>query len=154
MAIAKKLPVLENGKTEGIEIAFTDGRSVKVEFESLSPAIMEKLAAHGLAQKLGDSYSGVKGNIDEAYAECSSVADALLQGEWNRRGEGVGTILAEAIANLTGKKLAEVIAKLSEKSKEERDEIAKDVRVKAEVARIRAERLTARAAEVDTPLAI
>ena len=141
----------EAGKPFGVKIVFTDGRRVSVGFEELSEAILAELTAHGLSQKLGDSFSQAKGNLDYAFAECESVAEALKAGEWNRRGGGKAGqgILAEAIARLTGKDVAEVTALLAAKDDEARKALRKDPRVAAEIKAIELERAKAKAAKAE-----
>jgi hypothetical protein len=138
----------EDGTVSGVVITFADGRTVELTFAKLSEEIIAELAAHGAGQKLGDSYSGCGGNVDYAFAECSSVAETLLAGQWNRRGS-VSGILAEAIAKLTGKPEAEVTAHLATTDADTKDALKKRKDVKAMMAQIRADRLKKSATEPD-----
>lgn len=141
----------EDGTPLGVRVVFTDGRQVSVGFDELSEAMKMELMAHGLSQKLGDSYSQAKGNLNYAFAECEGVAEALKRGEWNRRGGGKAGqgILAEAIARLTGKDVAEVAALLAAKDDEARKALRKDPRVAAEIKAIELERAKAKAAKAE-----
>jgi len=146
-SIASKLVGRVEGKPDAVEITFTDGRSVYVDLDELPDGIRLELLAHGLSQKLGDSYASAKGNIDFAYAECSGVAEALMKGEWNRRGAGVGGLLAQAIANLTGKVLADVMTALADMDGDVKTALKKRKDIKAEMAKISAERAAAQVGE-------
>lgn len=141
--IASKTIVRENELPTNVVILFQDGRRVDVSLNDIPSHIQRELIAHGLSQKLGDSYAGAKGNTSAAFAECSSVAEALLKGEWNRRGTGTGGILAEAIARLTQQALEEVQAVLADMDEETKKELMKRKDVKAMIAIIRAERAKA-----------
>ena len=140
-----------DGRPYGVKVRFVDGREVEVHFSDLGPEIKDEAMTHGLLQKLGDSYAGVKGDLDLAFANADAVVDSLRAGEWNRRGTaGAGGVLAEAIARLTGRDVAEVAAMLAEKDDEERKLIRKDPRVDAAVKEIQAERARAKARD-DAP---
>ena len=82
--IAAKLLVSE---TSSVRFDFADGEVVEFRLNDLPEEIRQVLALHGLAQKLGDAYSGVS---DPAKArEAARQAYAALQaGEWARRGGG------------------------------------------------------------------
>ena len=145
IAIARKVTVRDNdGRALSIHIVFTDGRKVEVNIHDLLPDMQLELIAHGLAQKLGDAYSGAKGNMDFAYAEASSVAEALERGDWTRRGEGTGGILLEAIVNLTGQSIAAVLERLAEMDKDAKAALRKRKDIKAEMKSIEAERAKAK----------
>ena len=91
-------------------------------FNDYPPAIQTRLGLHGLKQVLGDTYAGV---VDSAamVAAVKVRHDAMIGGDWSARtGDGSGRItdLATALAAVTGKELAAVVAWLSDKSKDEK----------------------------------
>lgn len=103
----------------GVTFTFADGTTETINLADLAPEMITQLALHGIAQKGGDSYSGIKGeDIDIAKAKLHTVADNLRNGIWRAQREGSGgpvaTDLARAIANVTGRDLGEVIETLSE----------------------------------------
>ena len=149
--IATKSVVRVEGIATGVTIEFTDGKSIVANLDDFPETIRAELAAHGLAQKLGDSYSGEK-SPKAAYAEADGVLKALLDGDWNRRGQGVASLLVEALVNLTNATEGAVRSKLAGMSDEEKKELQKHAQVKAEVARLRAAKLAALAGGDDTPL--
>ena len=128
---------------------------IRVALGELSPEMRDRAALHGLAQKLGDAIAGARGRGWTA-AECAdtirALADRIRDGAWNDRGATGSGLVAEAIARLTGRDLADVRARLADMGEEERRRIAKRADVAAEVARIRAERLAERAQEEGSDL--
>lgn len=64
--------------------------SCTVDLAGLSPDMIERLALHGLHQKVADAASGAL-TLNEANAAMAKVADAILRGDWTSRvaGEGV-----------------------------------------------------------------
>ena len=106
-----------NEDLSGVTFTFTDGETKTLNLSDLAPEIVTKLALHGLAQKGGDSYSGAKAEeLDIAKAKLDNVLSALRESRWStvRAGGPVATDLARAIANVTGRTLAEVVEALSE----------------------------------------
>lgn len=142
--IATKNPVLRDGVPVGVSIDFADGRNITLMFADVAEAVVPWALQNGFSQKLGDSYAGLQG--DEAYAECEAVRDALLSGDWNRRGDGTGGVyLPMALAELAKVTLEEAKAKLAELSSEERKAISGRKDVKAVIARLKADAAMKRA---------
>lgn len=129
-----------NGQPTGVEITFTHGPKVRVNLTDLTPEMVMEAACHGLSQKLGDSYSG-ESDPKVAHGLAAAVADTVTGGEWNRKGQGDGGDFVAALANLTGQDAEAVRQMLATKDDDERKVIKSDKRVKAEMARIKAERL-------------
>lgn len=153
MKIATKAVIRDDsGKATEVIITFTDGRTVQLKLPALTDSIQMELMAHGAVQKLGDSYANAKGNLDFAYAEASGVAESLMRDEWNRRGEGGGGDLPQAIVNITGQSLDTVVSTLATMDKETKDGLKKRKDVKAEMMQIKANRLSATRTDDDTVL--
>ena len=115
--------------------------------------IMAIAAAHGIKQKLSDAYADCKGDVAMARAAVEVLVDRLQAGEWNvHQGEGVGreSLLAHAVAEVTGQALPDVIAKLQGKSKEEKAALRKHAQVAPIIARMEAERAQAKAEALAT----
>lgn len=136
----------------GVGITFTNEEVVTVRLDELSPEIVVQLALHGLSQKLGDSYSGEK-DLVVAKGKVEAVAKRLREGDWKavREGSGGGRItdLAKALAVITGRELAEAVEVIEGMGKEEKKALRAHAQIKAELARITAER--AAKAVVDAP---
>lgn len=144
--IADKITLRGEGNTPtAVSINFTHGEKVLVELDKLPEGMQRELMAHGLSQKLGDSYSSAKGDLNFAYAECSAVAESLLDGQWKRKGGGDGGDLAQALANLTGKDVGDCVQVLHGLDDEGKKQLRKRKDVKAELARIKLARLEAQA---------
>jgi hypothetical protein len=61
------------------------------------------LALHGAAQKIGDDYSGVKGDVDQAFQNIAAMVEQIYTGAWKgeRESEGIRIDdLADAIASV------------------------------------------------------
>jgi hypothetical protein len=68
-----------------LTFAFTHGASINVRLADLSPEVRNRLALHGLEQKLRDAYAGVS-DPEQAYGLARKVLDALRAGQWTVRG--------------------------------------------------------------------
>lgn len=113
--------------------------------------VLTNLALHGLMQKVGDCFAGEK-DPKEAFNKAKELIDRLKAGEWRaaRESKGPSTALTvEAIARLRKQDVKDVQAKWEQMDDETRKRVRSDPRVKAEVARIKAERLDAEAAKAE-----
>lgn len=127
-----------------ITITFPDAptdESVVVDLNELPENIVQRLAMHGLSQKLGDATAGAE--LDECFARVSAVAEALHDPEgWTTRVPGTSgprtTQLAEALAAVTGKPIEEAAAVVSELDDEQKKELRGNAQIKAELAKIKA----------------
>lgn len=142
MQIAKKVI---DGKT--LTFHWADETSTVFNADDFSPEILERAMMAGLGHKLGDAYSGSKGDVRTAQAMQLDVSKALLDGDWNRKGGGFssGGIMIEAIAAATGEEIETVLAKWNEMDEATRKGIAKHPDVKVEKAKIELARATAKA---------
>lgn len=121
---------------------FSNGNKVEIDPKQLSDEIRDQLVMHGLTQKIRDSFAGAKGNVAEAEASASGVVEALLAGEWNRRGGGGygGNLLAEAIAEIKEIDIGEARQRLAELTEDQIDALKKSKTVKAKILEIKARR--------------
>lgn len=139
-------------ETEGnsVRVAFTDGEVLEVSLDQLPEDIVRHLALHGLSQKLGDSYAGEK-DVEVAKAKAKKVAERLQAGEWKavREGSGGGRItdLAQALARVTGKELAECVSVITDMDKEQKKALRQHPQIQVALKEIAAERAKAKAAE-------
>lgn len=123
-----------------VKIVFANGKTVEADINKLSPEIIRRLAVHGLSQKLGDTYAGAKGDVNVAIAGVEGTWEALLEGNYNRRGGGGVSILAEAVARVQGVDIDDVYETLKEMDEEQQKAVAAHPAIKAEMAAIKAER--------------
>jgi hypothetical protein len=140
--------------TSSVEFNFSDGTVESVALADFPEDIQAHFALHGISQKLGDSYASSKGDVAVAKASFASAVALLKGGEWRAgRAEGDAkprtTELAEAIARIKGKTVAEIVTFLSTASEEQRKTLRSNDRVKAVIAVLRAEKAQARLAKLD-----
>jgi hypothetical protein len=132
-----------------VTLAFADGVKLVAQLANIPQDIVNRLALHGLSQKLGDSYAsaGEKGwSISDCRDEAQRVLDNLIGGVWAAKGGGTGvTILAEALARVAGKAIDEAVDVITGLSDDQRKALEKDARIKAAMLDIKAERAKERA---------
>ena len=139
MKIASKTVV---GTT--LTFAWADESTTVVNLEDFSPELIERAAMHGLSQKLGDSYSGIK-NVDDAQFAMREVIESLSAGDWNRKGEAAGGVWIEAIVQASGQAIADVVAKWAEMDDAAKAAVKKNPQVKLAKAMIDAAKAQAKA---------
>ena len=95
------------GVATGVRFDFRNGATRTLSLAELSPALLAQCAAHGVSQKAGDEYSGVK-EIDDIVLAVDEIFARLRSGEWGAaKGAGDSTagasIVIKAIMEATGK---------------------------------------------------
>ena len=147
---SKKTQRDQDGTPIGVEVTFDNGTTIRIPFNGLTPAILAEATAHGLSQKLGDSYSGAKGDVSWAQAQCEGTMEALLAGDWNRRG-GTGEVdLFHALCMVFPSRDPEDVREVFDKmDAEARKDVAKAPTVKAALATIKADRLADKAKDAE-----
>lgn len=139
-----------------LSFAFTDGPTSEIVLSDLSADVLKAAAAHGLSQKLGDSYAGKDG--DEAVEAFGTVLEQLKGGEWIKVGEGVGTrpsMVADAIKaalEASGETVDEDRYKLiveKVKGNDARKAALANAAISAQYERIKAERAVERASKAE-----
>lgn len=149
-ASAKFLTVIQDGQ----KLTFKLGNGLKVEFdaEKASKVIAEAAKMHGFKQKIGDAAAGCSksGDYSGAFAKLQAVADRLQSSDdWNAKGGTGQSDLAQAIANLKKIDLDAAVDLIAALDDEQLAELQGKARVKAEIARIKAERLAGLVKEDD-----
>ena len=112
---------------------------------------------HGIKQKLGDAKSG--GTPSEKYAEVQLIHASLLNGDWERTASPDHSgIIKEAVSRIKKVTITKIEATLAKIDEDKRDEKIKEwgtnLQVKAEVAKIRAERAAKAADEDDSDITL
>lgn len=139
---------------EQVVFTFGNGQTLVCGLSEVK-SLKTRLALHGLAQKVGDAFASAKGNIDLAIGWAQDVWNVLKTGEWSeRRGESEDTpsLVQQAVAVVFGKDLDKVRAAWSKLPEATIKAFKSDVKIKAEVARMRAERASTRAAAVESTI--
>jgi len=93
--IAKKVTDTEKNI---VTFNFTDGRKLVADIGYFDEEMIYRLACHGVAQKMGDSYAGAE-TVDEAYMAAKGVLDQLSAGIWATKASR-GGIWVEALARV------------------------------------------------------
>lgn len=142
-------------ETGTFSVVFANGHKSEVELGSLPPNIQNMLALHGLAQKLGDSYASVKGDVAAAVEKYTAVLNQLMAGEWKKAreaGEGGArtTELAAAIARFKNVEVERANAVVAKATPEQIKTWKGNAKIKAIIAEIRAENAKARAEKAGT----
>ncbi len=132
---------------------------VSIGLEGLDPAIVRRLALHGLSQKVGDSYSGAE-SVNDAIEDAREVIETLVGGKWSERtaGEPRTSALAAALERVMAQsgqpqsleQCTEVVKNLSD---EQRKGLRNMPAIKAAMSAIKAEKDAAAAAEKPLDLA-
>lgn len=124
-----------------IRITFEETNdTLEADLNNLPGDIVQRLAMHGLSQKLGDSYAGV--DAAEAFEKAKAVLDELQKGEWSTRVAAAGprtTQLAEALASVTGKTVEEAAGIVENMDDDQKKDLRKHPHIKAALADIRAQ---------------
>ncbi len=145
MAKIAKKEITENG----VVFSFANGEVVLATVAAMPEEILYRLAIHGLSQKLGDSYASA-GDKGLTVADCADgvrdILRNLTEGIWSASGGTGSSILAEALAALTGKELGECAKILTAMPDDAKKALAKRDDVKAAVAEIKAARARAKLA--------
>jgi len=128
----------------GFRWAFANGFEKIVTVDDVPQELHEHLAMHGLKQKLSDSYANSSGNPETAVGLFQKVLDTILGGAWkSAKGDGspretpIG-LLAQAVANVQGKDLDEVRARLERMDAATRRKVRAIQGVAIELAKIKA----------------
>lgn len=119
-----------------------NGLKVVVCVDDVPEALHDMLMLHGLKQKIGDTTASFSKESDfsGAFRAMQTVADNLMNGLWNAKG-GSGTgDLVQAIANLKRIDVEEAQELIDGLDEEQLKTVQAKPAVKAEIAKIKAER--------------
>lgn len=130
-----------------VEFAFGNGKVVTIDSNALSTEIKNQLMLHGIAQKVGDSYAGVKGDFAAGISNAEEVVAQLMAGAWkgDREGDAKPRLaeLAEAIARIKQVPLEAATKAVEAGTDEQRKSWRSNAKVKSVIAQIRAEKAAA-----------
>ena len=129
-----------------ISFAFSDGENIALCLDHLPSDIQTHLMLHGASAKLGDGFAKTSGP-KEAAEQVNTIWANLMDGNWNAGGRSTGGKLAQAIANLSGGSLADVVAKLKDLDDDAIKLLRKDPTIVKELAKMEVER----AGKLDAP---
>lgn len=151
MAAEKKAKFLEV-KQSGTRLMFVlaDGQTAQIDAGTLSDAMRERAMFHGLNQKIRDAAAGFskEADYDGAFEAMAKVIGALESGEWERKGGAAAANLddlATAIAQIRNVDVAKAKAAVEKATPDQRAGWAKNARVAAIMADLKAQRLAEKA---------
>ena len=140
--LVKLLPEDVGGVARSVRFVLGNGIEVRACLDDFEPGIVERLALHGLSQKIGDSTSSMSKDRDfhGAFGAMQGVADNLANGLWSSRaGSGTSDLVA-AIARLQGVELEVAQAAVDKATEEQIAAFKKHPAINAEIKRAQAER--------------
>ena len=149
--MAKKQRVYRKSNIVGVEYPSL-GKSVECDLDKLNESVKFLGLAHGIGQKLGDAASGQE--PADKFAMASRIVEALYAGEWDLTGTRDDTeIVVQAVARVKGIKPEAIVTRLEkwheEKATAKVAEWKSHPKIKAEIAKIRAEKAAESANDAD-----
>lgn len=134
-----------------VQLDFVNGET---RLFTLPTELMNKFAAHGAEQKLGDEIASLD-DVDDCVIAIDGLIDRLYNLDWNQKRESNGmagtSILARALVEHSGKSMDIIKAFLLSKSQAEKIALRNNASVKLIVERLEAEKAAkSKKSSVDT----
>lgn len=155
MSTKKELTINDNAEATGVRFTFGNGNTFEAMIADLPEVMIQRLAVHGLSQKLGDSYAGAtsKGMSDDDIEQgVVDLFNAIRSGSFGTGRTATGGKLLVAFTRWAmdnGKSVAEACEAFKALSDEDKKDLRKAAPIKAKLAEIEAERAEALAAAAD-----
>lgn len=137
-----------------------DWRNGETRTFTIPDSLLQKFAAHGAEQKLGDEIAGLKGeggkeaDIDDKILAVDELIERLNAGEWGVKRESSGlagtSVLIRALVEAYGKSVEQIKAFLKDKNQAQKTALRNNPKIKPIVERIEAEKASRSQAKVDT----
>lgn len=133
-----------------LTLTFSNGKTAEIDAGKLKPEILAQALMHGLKQKLvdaaaltRDTETGRAATIETKFEAVKAVLDRLIEGEWNKRREGVptGGLLKRALLEIyAGRKTPEQIQSyLDARTDKEKAALRKNPDIATVIERLRLE---------------
>lgn len=150
--LVKEAEVTAQG-TIKLRLCFRNG-AVREEIFTPDSETYAKAAAHGYLQKFGDECAGVN-DLDDMVQAIDELLVRVNKGEWtSKREAGSGnsgaSVLARALAQVTGKSAEEIKEFLASKSQAEKIALRNNPKVKVVVDQLEAEKLAKKGGGVNS----
>lgn len=149
MARFEKASKSYNEETGEVRFEFANGNALAIKLTDVPEAIRNHALAHGLLQKIGDSYAGAE-TVEEAFEAASETLDTIKNGDWKAARAGVGAgggDLIKALMAVTGFGEEQCKKVVADADADLRKAIRKQPQIAAELAKMQAARLLAKAAK-------
>ena len=140
--LTKVTPDMAGGKPRQVSFILGNGVKVVGDLDKFPADIVERLAVHGLSQKVGDSTSNLSKTRDfhAAFGAMQEIVDNLEKGLWSVRGGNSTSDLVAALADLQGSDTETVQAAIDAASEEQVAELRKHPQIRAKILELQAER--------------
>ena len=140
--LTKVTPDMAGGKPRQVSFILGNGEKVVGDLDKFPADIVERLAIHGLSQKVGDSTSNLSKTRDfhAAFGAMQEIVDNLEKGLWSVRGGNSTSDLVAALADLQGSDTETVQAAIDAASEEQVAELRKHPQIRAKILELQAER--------------
>jgi len=150
--VGKRKMLKESFVKDGVVSVRFDFRNGETRTFTIPSALLNKFAAHGAEQKIGDETAGLE-DVDDAVLAVDALVERLNAGEWGVKREANGmagtSVLVRALVEVMGKTVEQIKEFLGKKSQAEKVALRNNPRVKPVVERIEAEK-TSKKSAVDT----
>lgn len=93
--VSKEVVAGEDGKATGVRFDFVNGETRGLALADLTDELVAYASCHGLLQKIGDEWSGVK-EIDDIVLTADEIIGRLAKGSWDSENRGTGDSMAGA----------------------------------------------------------
>lgn len=123
-----------------IVFTFSDGTVKEVDTSKFSDEVQRHARVHGIAQRLGDSYAGSGGDVDWAKEQFEAVSIVLEGGSWSAERGSTGGLWVDAVAAVRGIAREDALEVWRTLSEDQVTALKKNARVKAQYARLKADR--------------
>ena len=128
-----------------VGFSFANDETREFALDGLSQDIINRLAVHGLSQKIGDSYASSL-TVAAAVEKADATYAMLKAGDWALKREGgTGGVWIEAIARVQGIELSQAATVFDKLDEAQKKGVKGNPRVKAAKLAIDAERAAKRA---------
>lgn len=149
----KQKLVKESSITDDAIVVRLDFRNGQTRNFEIPEALLDRFAAHGAEQKLGDAIAG-ETDLEDAIASVDALIAQLSAGEWNikrAKGEFSGvSVLLRALVEASGKPVESLRAWLAAKTQAEKMALRQSATLKPIIERLEAEKTSKSKNAVDT----
>lgn len=84
-------------ESAAVEFRFKNGETRRCELSNYAENIQNLFGLYGIAQKLGDAYAGVDGDVDAAVENFDALNEQLLGGEWTSESRASGPRIGHVV---------------------------------------------------------